>query len=218
MALYRLAVDTLVALSRGRTSVPEILRQVNAAGVEGLAPALLLGLLVGGVGVARATGLLAAVGSHQLANELVVLLVRDAGPLLTALLVLVRSGASVAVDVGSAEGSPGERALPRILGLQLSVLALYVFFASASLAGASLGVSIVLGTPLMLPGAGLEPLDFFQSGLRCSIFAGVIGLLCSAEGMADRPLPVAARRATLGGLAACLVLEGALGTIFGGLA
>ena len=139
MALYRLAVDTLVALSRGRTSVPEILRQVNAAGVEGLAPALFLGVLVGGVGVARATGLLAAVGSQHLANELVVLLVRDAGPLLTALLVLVRSGASVAVDVGSAQGSPGERALPRILGLQLSVLALYVFFASASLAGASVG-------------------------------------------------------------------------------
>ena len=218
MAPHRLAVETLVALVRGRASSTEVMAQVQAAGVEGLLPVLVLGLLAGGVGVGRAAEVLAAVGGQQqLSEQLMVLLIRDAGPLLTALFVLVRSGASVAVDVGSAKGPPGERALPRILGLQLSILGLYVFFSASALVGAGLGASLALGAPLGLPGMGLEPLDLVLGSVRCGLFAALIGLLCSAEGIAERPLTVAARRATLGGLAACILLEGALGTLFGGL-
>ena len=213
MAPHRLAVATLVALSRKRPPTEAVLRQVGAYGVEAVLPVLVLGLLVGGVGVARASAVLGAVGGHALTDELLVLLVRDAGPLLAALLVLVRSGASVAIDIRSDPGDPGDAALVRVVGLQLSVLALYVFFSLAALFGGAIGGAVGLGGDLQMPGAGLAPLDLVLAAMRCLVFGAVIGLFSCGEGLAGRALTAAVRRTTLGSMAACLVLEGAFGVL-----
>ena len=62
MAPHRLAVATLVALTRERPSRAGVLRHVSAYGVEAVLPVLVLGLVVGGVGVeASALGVVVAV-------------------------------------------------------------------------------------------------------------------------------------------------------------
>lgn len=213
MAPHRLAVATLVALTRESPSRAGVLRHVSAYGVEAVLPVLVLGLMVGGVGVARASGVLSAVGGQQIAQDLLVLLVRDAGPLLAALLVLVRSGASVAIDARAAEGEAGPVALERIIGLQLSVLSLYVFLSIAALLGGTIGAVVTLGAPIELPGASLDISGLAMAALRCVSFATVIGLFSCGEGLTERPTTVVARRTTLASGGACLLLEACFGVL-----
>ena len=213
MAPHRLAVATLVALTRERPSRAGVLRHVSAYGVEAVLPVLVLGLVVGGVGVARASGVLSAVGGQQLAQDLLVLLVQDAGPLLAALLVLVRSGASLAIDAREAKAAPGMVALERIVGLQLSVLGLYVFLSIAALLGGSIGASVGLGAPLHVPGSALDLSGLVMAVVRCVSFATVIGLFSCGEGLTERPTRVVARRTTLAAGGSCLVLEACFGVL-----
>lgn len=172
-----LAGETALALARAagrvRPVVREVLwRQVYFTSVKAAPFTLLLALLVA-LAVAAQSPYTAGAGGDVLGAVLVATLVRELAPLLTAWIVIVRSGTAIAAELATMriEGEidalvgmgidPFEYlVVPRVLGAAVAVASLTVLFLSVSL-GASAVLSPLLGGP-----APRVLLDHVASALR----------------------------------------------------
>ena len=151
-----------VVLSTGGRLRPAVrlvfYRQVYFTGVKALPFALLLALMVA-VAVAVQAPWSAAAGGGMLGTVLVVVLVRELGPVVAATIVIARSGTAMAaelatmrvdgeVDTLTALGvDPFEYlVVPRLLGTAASLLTLTIFFLVAAL-GTSALLSPLMGGP-----------------------------------------------------------------------
>ncbi len=154
----------VAAGGRLRPAVREVLyRQVYFTGVKAVPFALLLALLVA-VAVAVQAPWSAAAGGELLGTVLVVVLVRELGPVVAITIIIARSGTAMAaelatmrvdgeVDTLSAMGvDPFEYlVVPRLLGTAAALVSLAIIFLAGAL-GASALLSPLLGGP---PPAGL---------------------------------------------------------------
>ena len=158
-----IAGETMLALSRSagriRPVVREVLwRQVYFTAVRATPFTLLLALLVA-LAVAAQSPYSAAAGGDVLGKVLVATLVRELAPLLTAWIVIARSGTAIAAELATMriEGEvdalvgmgidPFEYlVVPRILGAAVAVASLTVVFLAVSI-GASALLSPLLGGP-----------------------------------------------------------------------
>lgn len=172
-----LSGETALALTRSagriRPVVREVLwRQVYFTSVKAAPFTLLLALLVA-LAVAAQSPIAAGAGGEVMGTVLVATLVRELAPLLTAWIVIARSGTAIAAELATMriEGEidalvgmgidPFEYlVIPRILGAAVAVASLTVLFLCASV-----GVSALL-SPLL---GGPDPqvlLDHVTSALR----------------------------------------------------
>lgn len=138
-------------------------RQVYFTGVKAVPFALLLALMVA-VAVAVQAPWSAAAGGEVLGTVLVVVLIRELGPVVAATIVIARSGTAMAAELATmrVDGEVDTLAalgvdpfeylvVPRLLGTAAALFSLTVLFLAASL-GASALLSPLLGGP---PPAGL---------------------------------------------------------------
>lgn len=147
--LFRLLQTALTGRSGLRLMRREFYRQLYQIGWQGLPLVTFTGVFLGLGLILTSSGRLARIQAEEyLGNLLVVLVIRELGPVLTTLLVLLRSGAALVVEVG---GMILERELealelmgveaeiivggPRFWGLIVSLTGLFLFF----IAGAILG-------------------------------------------------------------------------------
>jgi len=217
-----------------RTVRAEFIRMMRTAGVEGLPTVLITGALIGLAMVYQALYWLAAAGQTDLIGQvLVVVLVREIGPLLVGLIVIGRSGTVLLIELGTIRAGPQYHmlqaagidpflflAVPRVLALALSTFCLTVLF---------LGTALLVGffSGHALGAVHISFYDFFDTVFRAmgpstyallpikSLAIGfAIGLVCaatamrSAAGSADltRLMPRGFVRAVL----ACLLITGAV--------
>lgn len=167
-AAYAVRLATLVGESlwallasglRLRPAVRLVLyRQVYFTGVKAVPFALLLALMVA-VAVAVQAPWSAAAGGEVLGTVLVVVLIRELGPVIAATIVIARSGTAMAAELATmrVDGEVDTLAalgvdpfeylvVPRLLGTAASLFSLTVLFLAASL-GASALLSPLLGGP-----------------------------------------------------------------------
>ncbi len=123
--------------------------QIYFTGWQALPMISVLALASGGIAILQSSSQLSLLGgSGMLGNILVVVIVRELGPLITALLVIARSGAAVASEIGNMRVNREIEALetmginpysyivfPRIAGGVVSVLCLAFYFNIVSLGG-----------------------------------------------------------------------------------
>ena len=158
-----LAGETLLALTRSAGRIRPVVRvvlwrQVYFTSVKGAPFTLLLALLVA-LAVAAQSPYTAGAGGAVLGSVLVATLVRELAPLLTAWIVIARSGTAIAAELATMriEGEidalvgmgidPFEYlVVPRILGAAVAVASLTVLFLFVSV-GASAVLSPFLGGP-----------------------------------------------------------------------
>ncbi len=158
-----IAGETFVALARSagriRPVVREVLwRQVYFTAVRAAPFTILLALLVA-LAVAAQSPYSAAAGGEVVGKVLVATLVRELAPLLTAWIVIVRSGTAIAAELATMriEGEVDALAgmgidpfeylvVPRVLGAGAAVTSLTIVFLLCSL-GASALFSPLLGGP-----------------------------------------------------------------------
>src|SRR5206468_4487321 len=117
------------------------LAQLSASGVRLLPMMIFLALALGLVIIGQTVSLLTRVGANSLLGTVMVTtVVRELGPLLTALIVLSRSGTATVVELGTARALGEVEALevlgidpihyfvlPRVLGMAVGMLALTVY-------------------------------------------------------------------------------------------
>lgn len=233
-AIFRLFFQILFSLisspSLGNPAIRAVwMKQLYFTGFEAVKIIVLVALILGTVIVSQVVGLVGS-GSGSLTGKVLVWVVfLELGPLLTALIVIARSGTAIAAELGSMKingeiatlermGIPPERylLLPRVIGVGMSVMLLTVYFVLIAFVGGFLIVSV---------GRHIPYDQFIQGivaslGLRESVvlaakgcaFGLIIPLICCNAGMSvgtsATEIPQAATRAVIASLFAVFVLDG----------
>ncbi|MBN2506063.1 MAG: ABC transporter permease [Verrucomicrobia bacterium] len=212
---------------------PLIVTHVHRAGLELLPMVVVVAVVLGLVVIGQTVALMSQVGANALLGTIMVtVVVRELGPLLSALVVLARSGMTHVIELGTARALGEIEALevmgidpihymvvPRILGMALGILALSVYFILVSLGSGYLwaflqDVPLTPGDYLRQLGEALDGLDFFLLALKTCAFGFIIALVSCYHGLA-RPLrleevPRIAIRATVHSVIGCVLLDGLL--------
>lgn len=209
---------------------PLIRNQIHTAGLRLLPAISFLAFALGLVIIGQTVSLLTRVGAQQFAGTVMVtVVVRELGPLVTALLVLARVGTATVIELGTARATGEVEALealgidpihylvvPRVLGLAISIFALTVYLILIALCAGYL-FAFLQDVPL-LPGDYFRQLalalgwqDFVLLALKTLTFGSVIAVVTCYQGLA-KPLRLeqvseATTRAVMHSVAICVLAD-----------
>jgi phospholipid/cholesterol/gamma-HCH transport system permease protein len=163
MMVYLSIRATVIDHSQGiRTIFSVIATQIYFTGWQAMPLISVLSLAAGAVVILQSQTQLSLLGGQEMiGNLLVVIIVRELGPLITALIVIARSGTAVASEVGNMRANREIEALevlginplsfivfPRIIGGVISVLCLAFYFNMVALVGGFFITKLIQDMPL----------------------------------------------------------------------
>ena len=178
----------------------EIMNQIYFTAVQALGIVLPVALLIG-------TGILFMASQvsiqYDLGKIMVVLVVRESGPMITALVVILRSATAVAVEMGYMKelgeldavemgGMDPVRLflLPRLMGITSAILCLFVVFDLAAISG---GYAVVwLGTRLPLENlfghvaGAITTTDILVGLIKAVVFGALISVVAIHRGLSGK--------------------------------
>jgi phospholipid/cholesterol/gamma-HCH transport system permease protein len=174
-----------------RTIFSVVSSQIYFTGWQAMPLITVLALAAGGIVILQSSAQLSYLGSaSMLGNILVVIIVREVGPLLTALIVIARSGTAVASEIGNMRVGREIEALeimginplsfivfPRLVGGVVSVVCLAFYFNVIALVGGYLVTSLIHDMPFSFYADSLaNALTVEDVGLFLlkNVFSGVI--------------------------------------------
>lgn len=211
---------------------PLTLSQIARSGLRLLPLASFLALALGFMVIGQTVAVLNTVGAiDQLGTVMVIAVVRELGPLLTALLVLLRSGAANVVELGTARALGEVESLevlgidpihyfvvPRVIGMAVGLFALTVYLILGALLSGYLwaflqDVPLTPGDYFRQLAQSLSWLDFVLLAAKTLGFGSVLAIVTCFHGLAQ-PLSIgqvshATVRAVGQSLVACFLLEAA---------
>jgi len=233
--LAAFALITLgVILRKSRTARnvigPRIRREIARAGVALLPMFLFVALALGFLVIGQTISALARVGAtNYLGTTMVIVVVRELGPLLAAMLVLARVGTAHVIELGTARALGEVEALealgidpvhylivPRVIGMAAGVFALTVYLIIGSLAGGWL-FAFLQNVPLTPDdyfkqiAEALGWRDFVLLALKTIAFGFFIAIVTCYHGLAQ-PLRLedvsrVAVRAVSQGVIVCILID-----------
>lgn len=140
--------NLLASFNYGRRPTMAVLRkQIYFTGLESLKIIVIISVTIG---IVIITQIISLVGTNEtlMGRVLVWLVIRELGPVLTAIIIIARSGTAIATELGYMKinneiesieslGIPGDRYLimPRIIGVTTSVVILTIYFEIAAIIG-----------------------------------------------------------------------------------
>lgn len=183
---------------------PLVFRQLYRAGLGVLPMIIFLALALGLIIIGQTVSLMTRVGANQyLGTVMVTVVVRELGPMLTALIVLLRTGTATVVELGTARALGEVEALealgidpvhylvvPRVIGMSLGLFALTIYMILGALVSGYLW-AFVQDVPLMPAdyfqqlAASLGGLDFVILGLKTLMFGAAIAVVTCFHGLAQ---------------------------------
>jgi phospholipid/cholesterol/gamma-HCH transport system permease protein len=210
--------------------------QIRFTGLDALWLVSGTALLLGAVTLIQAFSQLSGLGAENYIGILMVLIIlRELGPLLTAVLVIGRSSTAIAAELGAMQLNGEVDALavhginpyqylllPRWLGVLVSVFALVVFFDTAALAGgflvAKLKYGITFGFFMDSVRQALSNRDFTATLLKVLLFSGAITFHACHFGLRIRrsqtEIPQAVTKTVVSALVAVFALDGLIAALF----
>jgi phospholipid/cholesterol/gamma-HCH transport system permease protein len=220
-----------------RTVRNVLARQILFTGIEATRFVSLLAFMVGISVVVQTQLWLGKVGQSALLGPvLVMVIVREVGPLLVNFIVIGRSGTAMATELGNMKISGEVHVLdaqgldplvylvmPRVLGAAISIFCLTVIFIVVSFISGYLS-GLLLGANTGDPGLfassvfkAVKPADVFNLLAKTLIPGLVTGAICSMEGLgvstAVTEVPQAATRAVVRSAAALFVVSAVISLI-----
>jgi len=208
-----------------RVTYPLVLAQLARSGLRLLPMILFLALALGLVIIGQTVSMLQRVGATAyLGTIMVTVVVRELGPLLTALIVLSRAGTANVVELGTARALGEVEALevmgidpihylvmPRVIGMALGIFALTVYLILVALASGYLW-AFIQDVPL-LPAdyfrqlaRALRGLDFVVLALKTCCFGVVIATVTCYYGLAQPLRLEEVSRATVRAVAQAVII------------
>jgi len=209
---------------------PRIRQEINRAGASLLPMFMFVALALGFLVIGQTVAALAKVGATgYLGSTMVIVVVRELGPLLTAMLVLARVGTANVIELGTARALGEVEALealgidpvhylilPRVLGMALGVFGLTIYLILGALASGCLcaflaNVPLTPGDYFRQIAEALNWLDFALLALKTMAFGFVIAIVTCYHGLAQ-PLRLedvsrVTVRAVTQGILACLLID-----------
>jgi len=209
---------------------PRIRQEIARAGVALLPMFLFVALALGLLVIGQTVSALAKVGAtNYLGATMVIVIVRELGPLLAAMLVLARVGSAHVIELGTARALGEVEALealgidpvhylivPRVIGMALGVFSLTVFLIIGALTSGYLfaflqGVPLTPGDYFKEIASALSWLDFALLALKTIAFGFFIAVVTCYHGLAQ-PLRLGdvsrvAVRAVTQGVIVCVLID-----------
>jgi phospholipid/cholesterol/gamma-HCH transport system permease protein len=203
---------------------PRLRQEVARAGLRLLPMFLFMAAALGLVVIGQTVSWLTRVGAiNYLGTVMVVVVVRELGPLTAALLVLARTGTANVVELGTARALGEVEALealgidpvhylivPRILGMALGVFALTVYLILGALVSGYLW-AFIQDVPLRPTQyiqqlvSALTGLDFILLAVKAFTFGFIIALVTCYHGLAQPLRLEQVSRATVAAVAQCVI-------------
>ena len=219
-----------------RTAFRIATQQIYFTGVEAMPFLGLLSLLLGFVVIAQSLPQLQGVGAHALIGQILVIsIVRELGPIITAMVVITRSGSAKATEMATNRISGQVETLeemgvyiyhflvvPRVLGCMISMFCMIVFFDVIALVGGFLVASTELTMPFSLYLQyifdSLAPLDLYISLSKGLLFGGVAALFTCYHGLRARraifEVPMVARSGVIQAMFFVFVSSAVISALF----
>lgn len=231
-ALARFAFEALASLGTlpgaGRRVAGRVLmNQLRFTALEAVGLIVLLSGVLSYLTISSTVAQLDQVGASELIGQLmVVVIVRELGPLLTALAIVGRSGTAITAELATNTVLGEVRALkgmgidpfhylvlPRLFGCVVSVAVLMVVFDVVAVLGGYLAAAVIGGMSaaryLGIVMANLTTQDVVLTVLKGLLFGAVIGVIPSYEGLSVRrgptEIPQAVIRGTVGSIAVIFI-------------
>ena len=158
--LWRVLVTLVRARGRGRQMIrPTTIEQIYFTGVQALPVISLMALLLGVLVIVESTERLSEIGLDEyLGRVMVVMIIRELGPVMTALLVILRSGVAIGIKLGYMTALREMEAIemqgidplhlvavPRIIGLMSAIVCLFIYFDLVAVFGGAAFAWLVMG-------------------------------------------------------------------------
>lgn len=217
-----------------RATAKVLTMQILFTGVDALNVIATISLGIGAVIVIQGLSILPQFGQGQLIyNILIVVITRELGPILTALIVAARSGTAIASDLGNmvvsheieaytATGINPIRHLvvPRFIGVTVSTFVLNLYFNIFGLAGSFLVTQFVNPISFAEYSSGLlgtiALVDIVSSCVKSVVFGAIISFVATFHGLAiersSTEIPVAVIK-SVGHSVTLLILANAVLTL-----
>lgn len=223
-----------VTLSKWSTSShvihPLIQQQIWRAGIRMMPIIAFMALALGFTVIGQTVSILTRFGAQNYAGTVMVIaVVRELGPLITALLVLARVGTATVIELGQVRASGQVEALealgidpihylvvPRVIGLSISIFSLTVYLILIALFSGFV-FAFLQDVPLK-PGQYMNQLalalrweDFVILALKTMFFGATIAVVTCYEGLAkplrQQEVAQAATRAVVYSLILCVLWD-----------
>ncbi|PLY00267.1 MAG: hypothetical protein C0624_12485 [Desulfuromonas sp.] len=212
-----------------RSSRKVLLKQIYFTGFESLKIILPTSLFLGTAIIAQVIGLLGSTNISMIGKILIWTVLRELGPLLTAVIIVARSGAAVTAELGAMNVNREVLALetvgidineylllPRVLAFAFSAMFLTVYFELGAVLGGFLIANAFWNIPYEMFSQGIyAALDFREvlvSLLKGFVFGAVMSLICVQQGMSvgesSTMVPRAASRGVIASLFAIFMTNG----------
>lgn len=190
-----------------RTIFSVVSAQIYFTGFQALPLITVLALASGSIVIMQSSAQLSLLGGNEMiGNLLVVVIVREVAPLITALIVIARSGTAVASEIGNMRVNKEIEALevmginplsyivfPRLVGGIVSVMCLAFYYIFISLIGGFLVTKIVHDMPFVFYSESLARAfaaeDVLLFILKNSFSGAIIFIVCCYQGLLVRQGP-----------------------------
>ncbi|MCX5906047.1 MAG: ABC transporter permease [Deltaproteobacteria bacterium] len=237
--LYLAFKELLSERKKGFSLIFEItLRQIYFTGVQAIRVVLVVSLALGTVTIVQAGGRLSFLGGAEIeviVPIMVLVIFRELGPLLTAIIVIGRSGTAIATELGNMIVAHELEAIqvmginpiyfivtPRVIGVTISVICLTIFFNAVALLGgfvvSKLIVTITFPAFLLELQKALTATDLLFGFLKSVIFGLLIALTCTYHGLTVRQspteVPQVATRGVVSAILFCFATNALLTVLF----
>jgi phospholipid/cholesterol/gamma-HCH transport system permease protein len=218
-----------MGVAKGVTQ-PRVRQEINRSGGALLPMFIFVALALGFLVIGQTVSALAKVGATAyLGSTMVIVVVRELGPLLTAMLVLARVGTANVIELGTARALGQVESLeslgidpvhylimPRVIGMTLGVFALTVYLILGALASGYL-FAFLADVPLR-PGDyftqildALGWMDFVLLALKTMAFGFFIAIVTCYHGLAQplrlEEVSCVAVRAITQGIIVCVLID-----------
>lgn len=209
-----LIASVFVGLTKSPRYLKEVLKQMDEIGVGSLPIILLTGFFTGGVLTLQGYPLLAFYGGQSQTGMFVATtMIRELGPVFSALMVAGRVGSAISAELGSmvvsqqidamrALGTDPVRKLvtPRILALILTLPLLVIIADVLGLIGAAIVAKSIFGLDynafIVTARVGIQTDDIIGGVLKPIIFGFIIGIIACHKGLTTSGGTVGVGRAT----------------------
>ncbi|MCM0083525.1 ABC transporter permease [Geomonas sp. Red32] len=228
--------DSFLVIREGARPVLSVyLRQVYFTGLEAVKIVISTALIIGTVVITQIVSI-AGTGSESLTGKVLVwIVVRELGPLLTAIIVVARSGTAIAAELSQMKiggeieslallGIPPEKylILPRIFGVATAVVVLTIYFEIGAVLGSFLVASFGWHVPWEQYSQGVFAVltiwELALSLLKSLLFGLFIGAICCRQGLSVgksvTQIPQAATKAVMQSLFLLFIIDGIISLFF----
>jgi phospholipid/cholesterol/gamma-HCH transport system permease protein len=220
----------------GRKAIfQDVISQIYFTGVQSMGLVFVVALLLGGLLTIQSAEYLTTVGEEFFGTLVNVIIIRELGSLLTAIIVLLRSGSAVAVEMGYMAVLKETKgiemmginplhflAVPRVLGISISMICLFVGFIIISILGGMLLTWMITNlemTSLVKElSQSIGAIDLFVGAIKSLFFGLFVSLVSLFHGFnaggALTSIPPRVSKAMVQGLILCISFSVAISALF----